>query len=144
MEEEEKKDRVQVKIEKEEEDKHLPDAIAAGGAKAELGMGRLVMTVDGQQKQLPFCPSDLLSSATMFDGDRVSFCPLSAGAGPENTQLTCFLFCEGPLQHRHTPRDQSRTGHVRRDPPRVLSGVQRAAAARKTRPATEISIQQVK
>uniref|UniRef100_H3D776 CSD domain-containing protein n=1 Tax=Tetraodon nigroviridis TaxID=99883 RepID=H3D776_TETNG len=49
-----------------------PDA-AGGGAKAEPGAGRLVMTVDGQQKQLPFGQSDLLSTATMFDGDRVRF-----------------------------------------------------------------------
>lgn len=143
MEEEEKKEKVQIKIEKEEEDKHLPDAITGGGAKAELGMGRLVMTVDGQQKQLPFCHNDLLSTATMFDGDRVSYCPLSTGAGMENMHLTC-LFCEGTFQHRHTPRDQSRTGHVCRDPPRVLSRVQRAATARKTCPSTELSTPQIK
>lgn len=65
-----KKERVGIKTE-EEEDKGLPDA-AGGGAKAEPGAGRLVMTVDGQQKQLPFGQSDLLSTATMFDGDRVS------------------------------------------------------------------------
>lgn len=88
------KERVQIKIEKEEEDRHLPDSISGGGAKAELGMGRLVMTVDGQQKQLSFLHNDLLSTATMFDGDRVSFCPLSTGAGTENMHLTC-VFCEG-------------------------------------------------
>lgn len=143
MVEEETKERVQIKIEKEEEDKHLPDAIAGAGAKAELGMGRLVMTVDGQQKQLSFRHNDLLSTATMFDGDRVSFCPLSTGAGGENTHLTC-LFSEGTFQHRHTPRDQSRTGHVCRDPPRVLPGVHRAATARKTCPSPELSTRQVK
>lgn len=73
-EEEEGKERLKIKVEKEEEDKHLPDPNAGGGAKQESGMGRLVMTVDGQQKQLPFCPSDLLSTATMFDGDRVRVC----------------------------------------------------------------------
>ncbi|XP_062256816.1 uncharacterized protein si:dkeyp-121d4.3 isoform X3 [Platichthys flesus] len=44
-----------------------------GGVKPQREMGRLVMTVDGQQKQLPFSPSDLLSSATMLDGDKVRF-----------------------------------------------------------------------
>ncbi|XP_053292014.1 uncharacterized protein si:dkeyp-121d4.3 isoform X1 [Pleuronectes platessa] len=44
-----------------------------GGVKPQQEMGRLVMTVDGQQKQLPFSPSDLLSSATMLDGDKVRF-----------------------------------------------------------------------
>lgn len=34
-------------------------------------MGRLVMTIDGQQKLLPFGPNDLLSTATMLDGDKV-------------------------------------------------------------------------
>lgn len=114
MEKDEKTERVQIKMEK--EDKHLSDASSGGGAEAELGMGRLVMTVDGQQKQLPFCHSDLLSSATMFDGDRVSVCPLSTGAGTGSTRLT-RLFCEGAFQHRHPPGDQSRTGHVCRDPP---------------------------
>ena len=42
-----------------------------GGVKPQQEMGRLVMTVDGQQKQLPFSPRDLLSSATMLDGDKV-------------------------------------------------------------------------
>lgn len=133
--ENEEKKRVQIKIEKEDKDKHLPDAITEG-VKAELGMGRLVMTVDGQQKQLSFCQNDLLSTATMFDGDRVSICPLSTGAGTESMRLTC-LFCEGPFQRCHTSRDQSRTGHICGDPPRVLSGVQRAATTRKTRLSTE-------
>lgn len=124
---------MQMKTEKGEEDEHLPDALTGGGVKAELGMGRLVMTVDGQQKQLSFCQIDLLSTATMFDGDRVSSCPLSTGAGPEDAPLT-GLFCAGTLQHRHTPRHQSRAGHLCGGPPRVLSGVQRAATARKTRP----------
>lgn len=75
VEEEEKDESVQIKTEKEEEDKCFPGAIPGGVAKMELGMGRLVMTVDGRQKQLPFCPNDLLSTATMFDGDRVSCCP---------------------------------------------------------------------
>lgn len=41
----------------------------AGAAAAD--MGRLVMTVDGQQKQLSFGPKDLLTTATMLDGDKV-------------------------------------------------------------------------
>lgn len=67
----EEEERMKIKVEKEEDDKPLPDANGGGEAKAEPSMGRLVMTVDGQQKQLSFCPNDLLSTATMFDGDRV-------------------------------------------------------------------------
>lgn len=44
---------------------------AGGGAKPDPEMGRLVMTIDGQQKQLPFGPNDLLTTATMLDGDKV-------------------------------------------------------------------------
>ncbi|XP_043992669.1 uncharacterized protein si:dkeyp-121d4.3 isoform X1 [Gambusia affinis] len=36
-------------------------------------VGRLVMTVDGRQKQLSFGPNDLLSLATMLVGDKVRF-----------------------------------------------------------------------
>lgn len=68
---EEEEERMEIKVKKEEDDKPLPDANAGGEAKPEPSMGRLVMTVDGQQKQLSFCPNDLLSTATMFDGDRV-------------------------------------------------------------------------
>lgn len=67
----EEAERMKIKVEKEEDDKPLPDANGGREAKAEPSMGRLVMTVDGQQKQLSFCPNDLLSTATMFDGDRV-------------------------------------------------------------------------
>ncbi|XP_038154268.1 uncharacterized protein LOC119791943 isoform X3 [Cyprinodon tularosa] len=35
--------------------------------------GRLVMTINGQQKQLPFGPNDLLTMATMLVGDKVRF-----------------------------------------------------------------------
>lgn len=94
MKEEEGKERLKIKVEKEAEDKHLPDPNAGGGgAKQDSGMGRLVMTVDGQQKQLPFCPNDLLSTATMFDGDRVRLCrrlPVS-GPRPENTNVSPVL-----------------------------------------------------
>lgn len=64
-------EQMEIKVEKEEDDKPLPDASAGREAKPEPSTGRLVMTVDGQQKQLSFCPNDLLSTATMFDGDRV-------------------------------------------------------------------------
>lgn len=46
--------------------------LVRGGAKAEPEMGRLVMTVNGQLKQLLFGRRDLLTSATMLDGDKVS------------------------------------------------------------------------
>lgn len=39
--------------------------------KTDPEIGRLVMTVNGEQKQLSFCRNDLLSTATMLDGDKV-------------------------------------------------------------------------
>lgn len=41
------------------------------GIQADAEMGRLVMTIDGVQKQLPFRQRDLLSTATMLVGDKV-------------------------------------------------------------------------
>lgn len=52
---------------KEEEVMVKKEFVGAVGAE----MGRLVMTIDGQQKQLSFSPKDLLSTATMLDGDKV-------------------------------------------------------------------------
>lgn len=69
---------VKTEVKKEEKD-HPADAAAEGGAKLEPELGRLVMTIDGQQKQLMFGPDDLLSTATMLDGDKVSGDPLSSG-----------------------------------------------------------------
>ncbi|XP_078787610.1 uncharacterized protein si:dkeyp-121d4.3 isoform X2 [Oryzias latipes] len=43
------------------------------GIQADAEMGRLVMTIDGEQKQLPFRQRDLLSTATMLVGDKVRF-----------------------------------------------------------------------
>lgn len=43
-----------------------------GGADGPEEAGRLVMTIHGRQKQLPFGPDDLLSAATMLTGDKVS------------------------------------------------------------------------
>ncbi|XP_054874839.1 uncharacterized protein si:dkeyp-121d4.3 isoform X2 [Amphiprion ocellaris] len=63
---------VKVEVKKEDEEAELTP-VAGGGAKPDPEMGRLVMTVEGQQKQLPFGPKDLLSSATMLDGDKVRF-----------------------------------------------------------------------
>ncbi|XP_040905011.1 uncharacterized protein si:dkeyp-121d4.3 isoform X2 [Toxotes jaculatrix] len=67
--------KMEVKKEKEDEVEVKKDqpAVAGGGAKPDPEMGRLVMTVDGHQKQLPFGPSDLLTTATMLDGDKVRF-----------------------------------------------------------------------
>lgn len=56
-----------VTIKEEEEDKKV-----STGAEVDQVMGRLVMTVAGVQKQLTFGPNDLLSTATMLDGDKVS------------------------------------------------------------------------
>ncbi|KAM9847970.1 uncharacterized protein ACBR49_009236 [Aulostomus maculatus] len=46
---------------------------ARNQAKPTADMGRLVMTINGQQKQLPFGHADLLTGATMLDGDKVRF-----------------------------------------------------------------------
>lgn len=56
-----------VAIKQEEEEKEVSKA-----AGVEREMGRLVMTVAGEQKLLTFGPNDLLSTATMLDGDKVS------------------------------------------------------------------------
>lgn len=59
-----------------EEQKDLKNSeekpVAVGGrGKTDTEIGRLVMTVDGQQKQLFFGRKDLLTTATMLDGDKV-------------------------------------------------------------------------
>lgn len=56
-----------ITIKEEEEDKEV-----STGTEVDQVMGRLVMTVAGVQKQLNFGPNDLLSTATMLDGDKVS------------------------------------------------------------------------
>ncbi|XP_018530342.1 uncharacterized protein LOC108882367 isoform X2 [Lates calcarifer] len=61
-------------VKKEEDEEEVKKVQAAGGGvKSDPEMGRLVMTIDGQQKQLAFGPRDLLTSATMLDGDKVRF-----------------------------------------------------------------------
>lgn len=65
-----------------------------GGAAGEEELGRLVMTVDGQQKQLPFGPIDLLSRATMLIGDKVN-------VGVEAPQS--FYSCSYKAQLKQTP-----------------------------------------
>ncbi|KAM6922319.1 uncharacterized protein PEZ65_010742 isoform 1-T1 [Lycodopsis pacificus] len=59
------------KMEMKEEDQQVSQAAGGAAVKADPAMGRLVMTIDGQQKLLPFGPNDLLSTATMLDGDKV-------------------------------------------------------------------------
>lgn len=65
---------MEIKTEEEEEEMKNQSTAAGleGEAKPERDLGRLVMTVSGVQKQLPFGPNDLLSTATMLDGDKVS------------------------------------------------------------------------
>lgn len=65
---------MEIKTEEEEEEMKNQSTAAGpeGKAKPERDLGRLVMTVSGVQKQLPFSPNDLLSTATMLDGDKVS------------------------------------------------------------------------
>lgn len=58
-------------VKKEEgEDVQVKSKPPEAGADAELG--RLVMTIDGEQKQLSFRQRDLLSTATMLIGDKVT------------------------------------------------------------------------
>ncbi|KAF1371401.1 hypothetical protein PFLUV_G00278750, partial [Perca fluviatilis] len=59
--------KVEVKKEKEEEEQEGKKEQSAAET------GRLVMTVEGEQKQLRFGPDDLLSTSTMLDGDQVRF-----------------------------------------------------------------------
>lgn len=65
---------MEIKTEEEEEEMKTQATAAGpeGETKPERDVGRLVMTVSGVQKQLPFSPNDLLSTATMLDGDKVS------------------------------------------------------------------------
>lgn len=65
-----------VEIKKEDEDEVTKngardDTAACSVAKLDPAMGRLVMTIEGHQKQLSFSSSDLLSTATMLHGDKV-------------------------------------------------------------------------
>lgn len=70
---------VKLEVKKEEEEVMMKNQSADTGGGAAAGgrastapeMGRLVMTIDGQQKQLSFCTNDLLTTATMLDGDKV-------------------------------------------------------------------------
>ncbi|XP_054455849.1 uncharacterized protein si:dkeyp-121d4.3 isoform X2 [Anoplopoma fimbria] len=93
---------------KEEEVKEKQQASqAAGGAavKADPEMGRLVMTIDGQQKLLPFGPNDLLSTATMLDGDKVRFNVATHGETKEEratfVEILPDSFEESIEQRRH-------------------------------------------
>lgn len=109
VEEEDVKERMEIKVAKEEDDKHFPDANAGGGAKPEPGMGRLVMTIEGQQKQLSFSPSDLLSTATMFDGDRVRVLSSSVLlCCTQNTPFSHpFVLCRSVSTSPHTQRPKT-------------------------------------
>ncbi|KAM4599815.1 uncharacterized protein V3H82_008446 [Fundulus diaphanus] len=71
--EEQTEEKIKKKVEEEaEEEKSKPDE-AAGKGRPEPEMGRLVMTINGNQKQLSFGPSDLLTTATILVGDKVRF-----------------------------------------------------------------------
>ncbi|KAM9808410.1 uncharacterized protein si:dkeyp-121d4.3 isoform X1 [Syngnathus typhle] len=59
-----------VKIKQEQTD---PKQEVDGQGKTQEEVGRLVMTMEGRQKQLPFGPGDLLTGATMLTGDKVRF-----------------------------------------------------------------------
>lgn len=68
--------KVEIKKEDEDEDEVTKngardDTAACCVAKLDPAMGRLVMTIEGHQKQLSFSSSDLLSTATMLHGDKV-------------------------------------------------------------------------
>ncbi|XP_028323961.1 uncharacterized protein LOC114476556 isoform X2 [Gouania willdenowi] len=61
-----------------------------GGAKEDSAKGRLVMTVDGQQKQLSFGLKDIMSTPTMMVGDKVRF---NIATNPESKE-TRAMFVE--------------------------------------------------
>ncbi|XP_034055787.1 serine/arginine repetitive matrix protein 2 [Gymnodraco acuticeps] len=54
---------------KKEEEVMKSEAVQQGGAL----IGRLVTTIKDEQKHLPFGPEDMISTATMLDGDKVRF-----------------------------------------------------------------------
>ncbi|XP_061545241.1 uncharacterized protein si:dkeyp-121d4.3 [Phycodurus eques] len=68
-----------VKIKEEEMDTEQQAAMEGkteemqGGVESPEEAGRLVMTIDGRQKQLPFGRTELLTGATMLTGDKVRF-----------------------------------------------------------------------
>lgn len=121
--------KMEVKKEEEEEgtkNRLTENEIAVvGKSKPEPEMGRLVMTINGQQKQLPFAIDDLLSTATMLDGDKVRrwrpslFNELISSWIFLFLVLTC-LICEGAIQHHHPSGDQRGTCDLCGNSPRVL------------------------
>ncbi|XP_034408143.1 microtubule-associated protein 1B isoform X2 [Cyclopterus lumpus] len=93
--------------EREREVEEVKEDLQASPAavKPDPEMGRLVMTIDGQQKLLPFGPNDLLSSATMLDGDKVRFNIATHGETKEEratfVEILPDSFEESIEQRRH-------------------------------------------
>ncbi|XP_068457966.1 uncharacterized protein si:dkeyp-121d4.3 isoform X2 [Clinocottus analis] len=104
---EDEKEEAEGKLEGEEEVKEVEEKLPAAPAavKPDPEMGRLVMTIDGQQKLLPFGPQDLLSSATMLDGDKVRFNIATHGETKEEratfVEILPDSFEESIEQRRH-------------------------------------------
>lgn len=68
----EEETKMEIKKEEDVEEEKSDPPEAAGKRQREPEKGRLVMTVNGEQKQLSFSPTDLLTMATMLVGDKVS------------------------------------------------------------------------
>lgn len=73
-------------------------------------VGRLVMTVDGRQKQLSFGPNDLLSLATMLVGDKVR--SGRVGTLSSGWRSNGLFPPAGPLQPGHAPPHQGGARHL--------------------------------
>ena len=92
---------VSAKVEVKEEQEERPvDGQPAGGKEKEKerpDRGRLVMTIAGEQKMLHFDPIDVMTSATMMVGDKVSH-----WGGSINN---CLINCQ-PQGHTPTSADR--------------------------------------
>ena len=90
---------VSAKVEVKEEQEERPvDGQPAGGKEKERpDRGRLVMTIAGEQKMLHFDPIDVMTSATMMVGDKVSHW----GGSINNSLINCQ-----PQGHTPTSADR--------------------------------------
>lgn len=91
-----------------------------GGADGPEEAGRLVMTIHGRQKQLPFGPDDLLSAATMLTGDKVSSLWPRLNARTDRRFYGPTSPFPGALQRGDPSGDQRRTGRFSGNPFRHL------------------------
>lgn len=94
---EEEEEQMKVKKEKVEQQEEEVKKNQSARVKTDPDVGRLVMTVDGKQKQLPFGPDDLLTTATMLDGDKVRHCSVNRTESVLMISHTSAVFNKGYL-----------------------------------------------